>query len=385
MNPLEEKEKAIWRKQKYLEIKEELVKNEAFQKFLERTYPDARERFVEEYATKKVRWIEWGETYLRWVEKEDLQWFDDATSRLKEIQQKKLFDIQCLWRAEQIEIPEIKTTMDFKAWESNIFNCPFVPPVTETEVDMYIQYLQSENFEHQQGWLQSWQDYTGIKDAYHSENAKRSFPDWYDFYNSRTGLTIYLSLPDIRGQKEEFYIKLCRKVMQQKDEENRIREAQKIAEAKQITAENTESKNTEQQRDTRPSLDYSNRGWISWFVNTYEDKETQEAFKKYGGESPFGKHDEELEASIRLICRADRVVPIQGWYDWKEAIHKAADRYSRIRIAEAMPEAYEQYITNVELGIGFPAPDDFKPYEDWYHKTILKGRELNGEPRDFDF
>ena len=372
MNPNEEKERALWRQQKHLEIKKELRSNEKFMQFLEKAYPFSREGFIDEYAGEKVDWIEWGPTHIRWNEKEDLQWLNDATAPLKEIQQKKLFDIQCLWRAEKMNLPQIKTTFDFKYWEDNILNCPFVQPVTQTEVDLYIQYLQSENFENQQGWFDRWQDYEQIKEAYNSTNANRNFPDWYDFHNGRTGLSVYLILPDIRGSKEEFYLNLFRQETFKKAEQQKKKEQEQpiLAGAK---------------TDQRPWLNYHQKGWLTWFVTTYEDKQTQEFFKRYGGENPFNDQDEFIENDLRLLEHADRTIPIQGWFDWKEAIHKAADRYRREKIIESLPSAFEQYHIHLEMKLSFEETTPIFTLNDWYHKAILRGRELNGEPLNFDF
>src|ERR1051325_4459109 len=120
MSTQEDKEKAEWRFKKHLEIKAELQQNEKLKAFLEGAYPDSRAEFIDAYAAEKVNWLDWGPKFKEWLEKEDLQWVEDATDRLKEIQQKKLFDAQCLWRAEKLEIPEIKVTYDFYTWEGDI-------------------------------------------------------------------------------------------------------------------------------------------------------------------------------------------------------------------------------------------------------------------------
>ena len=381
MNPEKEKEKALWRQQKHLEIKEELRQNEKLKKLLEPAYPDSRDKFIDDYAAKKVRWLEYGPNHKEWLEREDLKWVNDATGRLEEIQQKKLFDVQCLWRAEKIEIPELKLTEDFKYWEENVFNCPFTEPVTEQEVEYYIQYLQSLNFENEQGWFDRWQDYKEIKKAYNSEDANRNFPDWYDFHNGRTGLSAYLLLPDVRGEKEDFYIRLWNKEFH----ENIAREKKKKEEEANL---NKSEPAPQEVQDKRPGLSYHGKGWLTWFVTTYEDKETQEMFKKYGGERDSDSNDDEyLTNDLKLLSRADKPVPIEGWFDWKEAIHKAADRYRIEKIIDALPVAYEQYRMNVDLNIPFAEPESLKKidYKNGYGKAVLRGRELNGEPGDFDF
>ena len=73
MNPQEEKEKAIWKQQKLIEFKQELKNNAIFLSYLEKTPPHARERFIDEYASDKVNWLDWGPQHVAWNDAEDLQ------------------------------------------------------------------------------------------------------------------------------------------------------------------------------------------------------------------------------------------------------------------------------------------------------------------------
>jgi len=132
-------------------------------------------------------------------------------------------------------------------------------------------------------------------------------------------------------------------------------------------------------------LNYHKPGWMTWFVNTFEDKETQEVFRKFGGEIDFDKYDEYLENDLETLANADKIVPIEGWFDWKEAIHKAAMKYRIEKIIEALPLAYQQYRINIDMGLAFETQKNQYSIENWYHENILRGRELNGEPRDFNF
>jgi hypothetical protein len=84
---------------------------------------------------------------------------------------------------------------------------------------------------------------------------------------------------------------------------------------------------------------------------------------------------------------AEEPVPIQAHSDWKTAIKNAARTYERKKVAEALPQAWEQYRMNIDLGIGFPVTDP--KTENWivnmFKETILRGRVLNGEPEDLMF
>ena len=379
MNPEKEAERARWRIEKHLELKKELQQNQQLKDFLADAYPNTIDDFIDQYAKKKLDLLEWGPKYKEWLEKDDLVWLEDATQRLGEILQKKLFDAQCLWRAEKMEIKQLKLTCDFNYWEDNIFRCPFIEPITQSDIDIYMQYLQSSNFENQQGWLDRWQDYKSIKAAEQTGNANRNFPDWYDFHNGRTGLGVYLLLPDVRGDKEEFYLNLWRIETMKKGKQLQKQWEQE----KKQQLENPDMP-IAPEADRRPFLNYSKKGWLTWFVNTYEDKQTQEIVRRYGGERAFDDYDEYIEDDLDMLGKADKPVAVQGWFDWKEAIHKAADNYRKEKIMEALPSAFEQYRMKVDMGIPFEEKKPLLP-DDWYNQAILRGRELNGDPFDFNF
>ena len=265
-----------------------------------------------------------------------------------------------------------------------MLNCPFITTISEDEVDMYIQYLQSFNFENEQGWMDNWQDYEEIKEAYNSDSENRNFPEWYDFHNGRTGGSVYFLLPDIRGNKEEFYMNLWRKELHLKVAEIKKQEE----EIKQQPDYKEELITTDEQGtiiDKRPWLDYHKKGWMKWFVNTFESKQTQENYLKFSGQFSFEDYDEFLEDDLRTLGESGEVIPIQGWYDWKEAIHKTAQNYRVRKIIEALPEAYQHYQMRVEMKPPFETSAEPIDYFDGHGKCILRGRELNGEPRDFDF
>ena len=367
-----EKEKAEWRKKAYERFKAELLENPEFHKIADSQYmvrPDSKESFAGNYAEDKVRWIEWGPKHIVWQESDDLQWVDDAFNRLKEIQQKKLFDLQCLWRAEKVEVPEVEASVDFEAWEWNILNCPIIDPIDDDDVEIYRQYLASNNFEFEQWFLDNWQEYDEIKEAYQNENANRNFPDWYDFHNGRTGKGVYMTLPNVRGEKEEHYANLS------------IQEEQKESEVRMQQAANNPN------IDRRPGISYHKKGFVTWFVSTFEDKETQEMFRDYGGEIQWDSQSEVIENNVDLLRKAGKPISIDGWHDWREALQRCADKYSIMKISEALPAAYEQYKMQLEMGLPFIEEDpgywdDIVKLE---KERILNGREMTGEDRNFDF
>ena len=154
-----------------------------------------------------------------------------AAQDLWAIQQKKLFDLQCRWRAEQITLPGVRHAQEFRQWEKYIEHCPWLPPITADEVALYEAYLRSDDYEPSRNWR--WQDYVSFRSTAESaagpgeqgeandddddqeescttaENrGYRTRPAWYAYHSAATGADQLLALPDVRGEKEAFYINL---------------------------------------------------------------------------------------------------------------------------------------------------------------------------------
>ena len=116
-----EQEKALkikWRK--------EIMENEAAQKYFEGYLPSSIESFIKDYLVKKYIAFKHKDLYARQLEKNRTRWIDEANEHLKPILQKKLFDLQCLWRAEQINLEGIEIAFDFSVVQQDIFNCSFI-------------------------------------------------------------------------------------------------------------------------------------------------------------------------------------------------------------------------------------------------------------------
>ncbi len=220
------------------------------------------------------------------------------------------------------------------------------------------------------GWFDSWQDYEEIKEAYNTDNANRNFPEWYDFYNGRKGTGVYMLLPDIRGEKEEFYLDLWRASKKKEWDENQ----------KKYPLNNPAS---------HKFINFYDKDLVAWFVSTFENKEVQHYYKAFEWSNKNGDDKEMLEEDLELLFDADEFVPIESNMNWKEAIKIAAQKYRLRKTAEALPEAYEQYLMTIQMGIGFASENDLfndftKTKEDRINHILL-ARKLNGEPEDLNF
>ncbi|CAF4659591.1 unnamed protein product [Rotaria sp. Silwood1] len=256
-----------------------------------------------------------------------------------------------------------------KDWEINANdfmkenNISIVASTAEDDIHLYAAYLQSENAvddEDNNRWsAEEWQDYDEIKEAYETDDADRNFPEWYEFYNSRRGTGAYMILPDIRGEKEEFYMELTR------------------AEER--------SKNPQPPYIPENYLWYSDEEKREWFIKTFETKEIQEFYAAYEWSSRNAGLKEELGYYLYILYEADEPVAMDANLDWAEAVKRAAKKYRNQKIAEALPQAWEQYMINIQMNIAFNTEKRDSGIRKIYEDGILKGRKLNGEPENLDF
>jgi hypothetical protein len=346
--------------------RDELSRSVALQEFFKDYQPYSVEGFIDHLIGYKLLWHKYGDFYKEQNEKEALQWTTAAFEHLAIIQQKKLFDMQCLWRAEKITLPDIEICFDFNLWEHNILNCPFITPITEEDIDLYIQYLLQDNIIEADSY-ESWQDYDGLKEAYLKDEENRNMPDWYEFYNGRKGTGTYMLLPDIRGEKEEFYSDIARAAAREKNKAS--------------------EEEFEKNRDKRQALSYYNDKFMNWYVSTFEDKLTQKRYKAYSAANRKQPLEEDIESHVRLLLTANEYefVPIEAHHNWIEALERAVNKFRYKKIAEALPQAWEQYKMNLDMGIAFPKNDRMQDIRSLFLENILKGRALNGEPEDLNF
>ena len=296
---------------------------------------------------------------------EGLKFKDEGEICLKQILQKKLFDLQCQWRAEQIKLPGVESKFDFLNWEQNIFNCPFLEPITQRELEVYIAYMQSSNYDADSFY--GWQNYEDIKGFYNdAEEDDDNSPDWYIFYDNQMGGNKgLLLLPDIRGEKEKKYMEFA------------------YAEQNKVIAQLPPP-------DPRPHLNinYDYPKLRKFLIEVDGDKEVLPAFDLWVSrrEKADSWEKEEADRAFRLLEDADEPFPIYGEHtDWKLALIATANQYKKLKTIKALPAVYDEYLFRKQSGIAYPPPENNLGLWDNLKEMVLKGRELAGEPRDFNF
>lgn len=359
------------------QTEEELRSNPMIQSYFSTFNEQSVESFIRNYARKKAIYITKGPVYINIKEQEDLKYKFMAEEALWSIQQKKLFNLQCQWRAEQIKLKGIDHTSQFMMLSANVQHCPYITPVSRAELDLYIKYLKSGTV----GdflWFDSWQDYEGFK-ADHlqqtSDDPDRDMlttriPAWYSFYDYHMGTDVLMNLNDVRGEKEQKYRSMARK-----------RQAEEI-----------KKQNLLRTIDNRPYINAFDTGAIEHFIKEFEDKKLLKFCRAVEGFNLRFDDNMEVEEALETLRCAGEAVPLNSSEDWREAVIEAAQRYELTQIASMLPIVFQEYHFRLENSINYEQTDfDKKRSESAFQlcemarKQILLGRLLSGESEDFNF
>ncbi len=374
--PSDAKEKTEFYKSLEQKFCDEIANSDAAKEYFKQFNPTSIDGFIKSIARQKISLVQSYEYYERlYNEKETLElgFQDQAEEMLEIILQKKLFNMQLLWRAGKLNIEGVDIAYDFEFWESNIASCPFVAPIEEHEVEILKDFLLHSNdydemLDHS---YTSLQDYDSIM-----EKDKNGLPDdmpaWYDFYDMRMGTGALLILPNHKGAKEDYYMECSRKASK--------RDNPPTTAAAPV--------------DQRPYL-YGFGEELTKYINTCEtDAYFIELFKYYDFVNNKNniRSEDDITLAIDTLLNADRPVYMSGHLPWDEAILEAANKYKATKIAEALDSAYEEYLLRRDLGISgnqttaeIYANNHKDTICQLYRKGILNGRKFCGEPEDFNY
>ncbi len=362
-NLLNEKELKIkWRK--------ELANNTSVIEYFKNFQDSAMDHFLDSYIHTKYLYHTYGDMYQKMSDEKRNKWIDLAHEQLPIILQKQLFDKQCLWRAEQITCEGVEISADFIYWSDDVFNCPFLEPITWEDIEMYQAFLASDGLHRDEldELNTDWQDYREFKASYTStdDDEYTKMPEWYEFHNSRTGNSKLLLMQDIRGTKEQFYIDLYFKdIKPQRDAEKAERD---------------------KKYGSKPFYHDNNHENLVKFISVFENQDCHKKYKYYY-EMTHKRDPDEFQEVIDSIIDADESIPISSHYNLIDAVELAYNSYYLKKVAEHLPIAFEHYLFTQKMGV---RPESKKinyklDIKMIYSNQILKGRELNGESRNFDF
>ena len=373
--PANHKEQKAFLKQMKTEFEKDIENNPQYNVFFEKYEPESIKDFKQSYVEHKVRLLECS-SYLieKHDDKNDIRFRKETETVIEIIMQKKLFNKQLLWRAEKIKIPEIRIAYEFEQWERDIHNCPFLEDITPEEIAVMKSFLlEYDDVGYTSWFFNNWQDYDELM-MKNEEGEREEMPEFYKYYDIHFGTEYLLDLPNIRGEKEEFYQDIWRKWN-----------------TKKTPPPKPTSTQVSSSLQTKPTLNafFEN---FSKFMKKYENDYINQLHTSYiTPKIPQNENfdSESIESAILIIEEADRPLYFDSGLVWYEAIFKCANQYKNSCIANNLEIVYDYFLMKKELKLNtqdeknkFDAQDQLR---DMIIENIIKGRELNGEPADLNF
>ena len=310
------------------------------------------------------------------------------------IQHKKLFNIQCLWRAEKVRPAGADIVYDFRYWDENLYQCPFLPPITEDEVELLVRFLNespTELLDYGLLHYNRWQNYEHFKISYAEEEeieleefyqhyiliGQESIPPWYEFYDTYMGTGGLLALPDLRYPKESNYSRVY------------------YLHREEMKSEKQKASDEKKRNKVRKYWLGANNDLFDCLKEMVEEFETPENkinFANYAKvefpKKEEGRLKEDVEFALYHLWLAREPVHIDEGNDWREAILQCFNKYRAKKIIEAIPIIYEQYRMCIDNNITVPTPGHKVYTQEWINnmkKEVLEGRKLLGELENFDY
>ena len=382
--------------------------------------PASVETFIQHYARHKVRCLERGPDMVKFRLHQVIEYQEEAYERLFDVQRKKLFDLQVRWRAGEITLPDIQTYQQFDAWQrEGIHCCPFLPPITRAEYELYRAWLASAacqefgNSQDDPREESEWQDYNAMRREWTQQQPGaapatdpwvqyQEYPAWFAYYDAHTGAPTgypFATHPNRRGERQDYYMALDR-------EARRAAKPPQPPTTPDLRPPLMEHHTVPDAFADAPDRYLTEDEWhFVEFTRRFDaDPETLLAYRREMMCMFNDQYNRVLDLTnqnLELLEDARGPWPVPAHADWRQGILAAAAHLHRELLLAALPAVFDDYEFRIQTSL-LPAPpdeyrayhDDDKPTEDpaeectimpYLKKGILRGRKLAGEPRNFNY
>lgn len=311
---------------KRAEIAQELEANqELWEAYKEHREPDVQ-NLIKSYALAKARLVVQGNYTQMHYQKLLDEWNKRAWFALGEIQHKKLFDMQCRWRSGQLELDGLETSYHFTNLARPILDIDILPPITEEDLDKYLQFLNSSyGVVNHYYYLTDHQHYDQIKEMH--EKSYDGMPAYYEFHYTVCGNTALLNLPNIKGEEERRLILLALERLKENDQ-------------------NKKPAQTSQKK----FLNYATSEEKIKLAHFLGEKEVARFIRDldvWAREKPSFETDWAMD--YLSLCYPEPV-PMPSASNWQNAIEKAALDHITSKVHEMLPVIYDEYLLKKKLG-----------------------------------
>lgn len=355
------------------QIKQQLETDPELKRWFEKFNKFSWDYFMDHYAGTKHRAFRFPELYLDEFKPMNKEFNELARQSLEYIQQVKLFHLQCQWRAGKIELPFVQICYDFELFGDHIMECPFLPPISLEEVELYCRFLEtSDSDEFETYNYKEWQNYKAMKKEVGSDETGAT-PAWYEYYDTFNGTGFMVTLPDMVGEKEKQYTSISYK------------EAQRH---RPPYVPNPEFQ--------KPSPNYESD--LIDFARRFEEPKMSEIIISHIKTENHHNDFEFIDRNYEYLKKITEPIVFEPSHDWKESLLMTVIRYKKRKIIEALPRVWRQYHKDVgndheaylHRRIANADKDLIKILDSdgvraAHAKWILEGRKLLGEPENFDY
>ena len=285
---------------------------------------------------------------------------------LQAILHKKLFNAQCLWRAHQLELP-LKNTWSIDKYGNNLFEATFLEPITQEELDTFIDYYLSDDYEpfdshiaqsHEKlvAYALGQKYHTPFEAFDHIFNPNPHYPHWYRWYDRHFGTVDQVKLPDHRKEAEQALIHAYKK-SREIDLSGLIEGFQNIDMKKTLVPMHPE---------------------FMAFAEHIKDYRMRTFFKT----QTEHMHEEKTEEGISWITYLEDMlyqkIPISAADDWRDAVCDAGFRHLQQNTVKQLHKYYDQYLRDPDFRSHHFNEKKWKSdesSEDDWQKMFIEGHE----------
>ena len=327
--------------------------------------PDRIKEFLTYYSKHKANVIEKGDDFTRHIHQMGEVHKEMAWKAYGAILCRKLFILQCRWRAEQVIFEDIAISYDFWYWGRDPYRCPFIDEVTSEELELMKDFLLQPTFSRRDLEIyDNWQNYEDyVIEPDEDINLKMDYPSWFAYCDANGTDPDWRSFPDIRGQKEHAYMNAARDT----------KKTHKVAETPK--------------KETKKSLHYDDKELMAAELADLLGDTTTAQYIRDKYDARKGQLYPDIDVALMYFeAFHTEEFPVQAHENWGESLVMAADQFFARRAAAVLEETHEEYIYRKANDLLEKEEHNyFRLITDRYREIILKGRIKKGEPGDFNF
>lgn len=396
----------------YNETKKMLQSEERFVNFFKSYHPKSIESFIDYYAQFKAGWYSSADDFSRLRQGKNKHWWYLAVSSFIEIFYKKLFNVKCRWVAGEMDLPGIEASADFYHLMQHPSECNIIEPVSENELNCYIDYLKSgliPEDEYEGGNASSaighYHPYksTAIEEPV-EETENDYISPWFRFYDRQFGTGSLLQLPLTREDIEQDYHDIWTEHIYSKTFSEEVLKTWSRLNRKQSLElrNNPQKRESFHQEQQCKYEEHKKKMPVYVHISTYDSKimdelvpllETSEVQKLYRASRRMKMKrnwNEMIESDIIYMKEVQEWIAVQPNDDYRKAIKEAYKDYSDKKVMEMLPVVFEEYSKAMKANKPFDwTTSEYEspsaPRDNEMKKRLLAARKWKGEPENFDF